>query len=43
MDFALPPELLQFLLMLGAWVVAFLLGRELHIGFSQWRASRRKR
>lgn len=30
-------ELLQFGLLVGGWVVSFLLGRELQVGFVQWR------
>ena len=30
-------EVLEFVLLLSGWIVAFLLGRELHIGFRQWR------
>jgi len=30
-------ETLEFLLLLSGWVVAFWLGRELQIGFRQWR------
>ena len=33
----MPTETLQFLLLLGGWVVAFLLGRELQTGFRLWR------
>ena len=33
----MPAETLEFLLLLGGWVVAFLLGRELQIGFRLWR------
>ena len=33
----MPPETLEFLLLLSGWVVAFLLGRELQSGFRQWR------
>lgn len=33
--------LLQYVLLLAAWVVAFLLGKELQTGFAQWRARRR--
>lgn len=33
----MPTETLEFLLLLGGWVVAFLLGRELQTGFRQWR------
>jgi hypothetical protein len=33
----MPPETLEFLLLLGGWVVAFLLGRELQTGFRLWR------
>jgi hypothetical protein len=30
-------EILEFLLLLSGWVVAFLLGRELQTGFREWR------
>ena len=30
-------ETLEFLLLLGGWVVAFLMGRELQTGYRQWR------
>jgi hypothetical protein len=30
-------ETVEFLLLLFGWVVAFLLGRELQIGYRQWR------
>jgi hypothetical protein len=30
-------ETLEFVLLLGGWIVAFLLGRELQTGFRQWR------
>jgi hypothetical protein len=30
-------ETLEFVLLLGGWVVAFLLGRELQTGFRLWR------
>jgi hypothetical protein len=30
-------ETVEFVLLLGGWVVAFLLGRELQTGFRQWR------
>ena len=33
----MPVETLEFLLLLSGWVVAFLLGRELQIGFREWR------
>ncbi|HLZ32273.1 MAG TPA: hypothetical protein VKV73_33540 [Chloroflexota bacterium] len=33
----MPTETLEFLLLLGGWVVAFLLGRELQTGFRLWR------
>ena len=33
----MPFETLEFLLLLGGWVVAFLLGRELQTGFRLWR------
>jgi hypothetical protein len=33
----MPIETLEFLLLLGGWIVAFLLGRELQTGFRQWR------
>jgi hypothetical protein len=31
------PETLEFLLLLSAWIIAFLLGRELQTGLRQWR------
>ena len=33
----MPVETLEFILLLSGWVVAFLLGRELQIGFRRWR------
>jgi hypothetical protein len=33
----MPIETVQFMLLLAGWVVAFLLGKELHSGFRQWR------
>jgi hypothetical protein len=30
-------EITQFGLLIAAWTVAFLLGRELQTGFAQWR------
>lgn len=33
----MPIEMLEFLLLLSGWVVAFLLGRELQTGFRLWR------
>jgi hypothetical protein len=33
----MPAETIEFLLLLGGWIVAFLLGRELQTGFRQWR------
>ena len=30
-------ETLEFFLLLGGWVVAFLLGRELQSGYRKWR------
>jgi hypothetical protein len=33
----MPTETMEFLLLLGGWVVAFLLGRELQAGFRLWR------
>ena len=33
----MPPETLEFVLLLSGWIVAFLLGRELQVGFRQWR------
>jgi hypothetical protein len=33
----MPTETLQYLLFIGGWVVAFLLGRELQTGFREWR------
>ena len=36
----LPPQTLELLLMLAGWSVAFLLGKELAVGYSLWRARR---
>jgi hypothetical protein len=36
------PETLQIALAVLGWLVAFLLGKELATGFTQWRASRRR-
>jgi hypothetical protein len=33
----MPIETLEFILLLSGWVIAFLLGRELQLGFRQWR------
>jgi uncharacterized membrane protein required for colicin V production len=33
----MPVETLEFGLLLAGWIVAFLLGKELHTGYSQWR------
>ena len=30
-------ETLEFVLLLAGWIIAFLLGRELHTGYTQWR------
>lgn len=38
----MPNDLLQLVLFLAAWIVAFLLGKELETGFSQWRQSRQQ-
>jgi hypothetical protein len=37
----LSPDLVQLFLIVFGWLVAFLLGKELATGFSQWRARRR--
>jgi len=29
---------MQYGLLLSAWIMAFMLGRELQVGFAQWRA-----
>ena len=34
-------DLMQGGLLMVAWVVAFMLGKELQTGFTQWRARRR--
>jgi len=34
------PEILQTVLAVAGWLVAFLLGRELASGYRQWRAGR---
>jgi hypothetical protein len=36
-------EYAQAVLLLGGWVVAFMLGKELQTGFVQWRETRRDR
>ena len=33
----MPPETLEFVLLLSGWIVAFLLGREMQVGFRKWR------
>ena len=33
----MPTDMLEFVLLLSGWVVAFLLGRELQTGFRLWR------
>jgi hypothetical protein len=33
----MPTETFEFMLLLGGWVVAFLLGKELQTGFRLWR------
>jgi hypothetical protein len=33
----MPIETIEFILLLSGWIVAFLLGRELQVGFRQWR------
>jgi hypothetical protein len=33
----MPVETLEFILLLSGWIVAFLLGRELQVGFREWR------
>ena len=35
-------ELAQGALFLAGWVVSFMLGRELQIGFAQWQGMRRR-
>ncbi len=35
-------EIAQFGLMVAGWVVAFMLGKELRIGYVQWRTRRRQ-
>jgi hypothetical protein len=35
-------DIAQTVLLLIGWTVAFLLGKELQSGFSQWQASRRR-
>lgn len=34
-------NLFQYGLLIAAWIMAFLLGKELQAGFAQWRARRR--
>jgi hypothetical protein len=38
MEWSMPVETVQFALLLGGWIVAFLLGKELQTGFRLWRA-----
>ena len=33
----MPVETIEFMLLLGGWVAAFLLGKELQTGFKLWR------
>jgi len=33
--------MMQYGLLFSAWIVAFMLGKELQVGFAQWRARRR--
>jgi hypothetical protein len=33
-------DLMQYGLLLSAWIMAFMLGKELQVGFAQWRARR---
>jgi len=35
-------ELVHYGLLIAGWVVAFMLGKELHSGYAQWRQSRRE-
>jgi hypothetical protein len=37
---SISPELIQVTLAVLGWLVAFLLGKELAVGFLQWRARR---
>lgn len=39
----IPPEMIQLWLIVAGWLVAFLLGKELATGFTQWRARRTER
>ena len=34
-------DLMQYGLLLSAWIMAFMLGKELQVGFAEWRARRR--
>ena len=34
----MPIDVAQFGLLLAGWTVAFLLGKELQVGFTEWRA-----
>jgi hypothetical protein len=34
-------DMMQYGLLFSAWIVAFMLGKELQVGFAQWRARRR--
>jgi hypothetical protein len=35
-------EYAQIALVLGGWIVAFMLGKELQTGFVQWKETRRR-
>jgi len=34
-------DMMQYGLLFSAWIAAFMLGKELQVGFAQWRARRR--
>ncbi len=40
-DLRLVESMMQYVLLLFAWIVAFLLGKELQAGFAQWWGQRR--
>jgi uncharacterized membrane protein required for colicin V production len=37
----LMPDVIQYVLLLAGWVLAFMLGKELQTGFAQWWQHRR--
>jgi hypothetical protein len=41
-DYRSVEDLMQYGLLVSAWVMAFMLGKELQTGFAQWRERRRR-